>query len=91
MARLIDADDLLKKLGVSERFNADIPAWVIGVIKGMDSPSCATCRWYNAQHHVCDCFEDLYECPHCGRTTVKSLELEFPVNGFCSYYERKKK
>ena len=33
--KLIDADALLEQLGISARFNADIPAWVIGVIKGM--------------------------------------------------------
>lgn len=31
----ISRPELLKQLGISERFNADIPAWVIGVIKGM--------------------------------------------------------
>ena len=32
---LIDREKLLKQLGVSERFNADIPPYIIGVIKGM--------------------------------------------------------
>ena len=60
--KLIDADALLKQLGISERFNnADIPAYVIGIIKGMpeavvrcedcirrDSDRCPFNRGYHA-------------------------------------------
>ena len=49
MGKLIDTDKLLMAFGISERFNADIPAWVIGVIKGMPEgiTRCKDCRWYN--------------------------------------------
>lgn len=49
MVKLIDANELLKQLGVSANFNAGIPPWVIGVIKGMKSPRCEDCHhWHNS-------------------------------------------
>lgn len=42
---LIDRDELINQLGISDRFNADVPAWVIGVIKGMPSAERKTGHW----------------------------------------------
>lgn len=49
MGKLIDTTQLLARFGVSERFNADIPAYVIGIIKGMPEgvTRCKDCRWSN--------------------------------------------
>lgn len=46
---LIDKEQLLARLGISERFNADIPAYIIGIIKGMPEAvtRCKNCRWEN--------------------------------------------
>lgn len=86
--KIIDADELKKQLGVSARFNADVPAWVLGVINGAPQIRCKDCAWYEKGH--CTGFEDIAECEHCGRTFVTHPQLEFPANGFCSYFERRK-
>lgn len=64
--KLIDSDALLKQLGISERFNnADIPAYVIGIIKGMPSAE--------KKGH---CVEDArwFKCSECGYTVNDIFE-----------------
>ena len=49
---LISREDLLKQLGISERFNnPDIPAYVMGIIKGMPSIE-KVGHWYQDKHEV---------------------------------------
>lgn len=79
---LISREDLLKQLGISDRFNADVPAWVIGVIKGMPEAE-KHGHWYQDKHEVkvvesgawyrCSCCHtpalhgiQTIYCPNCG-------------------------
>ena len=81
--KLIDADALLKQLSTSERFNnPDIPAYVMGIIKGMPSIE-KVGHWYQDKHEVkvvesgawyrCSCCHapalhgiQTIYCPNCG-------------------------
>lgn len=46
---LINREELIKQLGISDRFNADVPAWVVGVIKGMPTAE-KRGHWFRNTH-----------------------------------------
>lgn len=80
--KLIDSDALLKQLGISERFNnADIPAYVIGIIKGMPSaePQIIWCK---------DCSFDR-DCTHTMTRKSRGGGIIYCPVEYCSEAERK--
>ena len=48
---LIDRDELINQLGISDRFNAAVPAWVLGVIRGLPTAE-KVGHWYKDKHEV---------------------------------------
>lgn len=71
---MIDKEDLLKQLGTSTRFNADIPPYVIGIIKGMPDKEvrCVSCKHRFLEGSV-------WHCP---------FGLSSGEDFFCGYGER---
>jgi len=84
MNEYIDKNDLLKRLSISEKINADVPTWVITVIKNM--PICPKVT-YICDRQRCEdgkCF------PDCKRTTDVRHAVNFrKVFEDDEYYEEK--
>lgn len=85
MSNLISREDLLKQLGISERFNnADIPAYVIGIIKGMPEAvvRCSECMWSR--------IKQTKHCKYmiCDLTNIVISEV-YPQDFYCAFGERR--
>ena len=82
MSNLISREDLLKQLGISDRFNADVPAWVIGVIKGMPEAE-KHGHWYQDKHEVKVVESGAwYRCSCCGSPALNGrLTIYCPTCG----------
>lgn len=96
MARLIDADAILKKAKPMEELDGDgIPCEVMAVsailiddaptVDAVEVVRCRDCKWYMPG----DLFTDIMFCHRLKKENGKPAKYNYCADDFCSYGERK--